>query len=330
MSRSEAPQDPRQYVRITTDIAMNPKLAVIDSPAASWTYVCSIAYSGGSYTDGHFPVAAVLRLAGTDKDVAEALVEQELWHLPGHDCARCPQPKAGYAYVHDYLHHQRSKEEAQELSDKRRLAGMAGAQARWGKPKPPEEPRGKRIPNAKAAAEQPLWQEDDTSVASAMASAMPNGWQTDGKAMAEERRGEENYTAPTALPAQRALAVVPDDPMTITQRSKAITDAYAVAEPMCKWPAVNGVVIKAIKTEKWSDTEIRDAMLRLAGEGRSVTVDTLRTELNGLPTPKKTAYVAPPSNAPDRIPAAERCPDHRDQRAVSCRHCAARAKAGAR
>lgn len=71
--------------------------------------------------------------------------------------------------------------------------------------------------------------------------------------------------------------------LSITQRSKGITDAYAAAEPMCKWPAVNAIVIRAIKSEKFSDDEIRDALLRLAKEGRGVTVESLRVELAGLP-----------------------------------------------
>ena len=76
--------------------------------------------------------------------------------------------------------------------------------------------------------------------------------------------------------------------LTITQRSKIITDAYAAAEPMCKWPAVNGVVIKAIKSERFADDEIQAALLRLAKEGRGVTVETLRVELAGL-TPRPSA-----------------------------------------
>lgn len=71
--------------------------------------------------------------------------------------------------------------------------------------------------------------------------------------------------------------------LTLNQRSKAITDQYAAAEPMCKWPAINGIVAKAIQARKWSDHEIRDALLRLAKEGRGVTVETLRIELCGLP-----------------------------------------------
>jgi hypothetical protein len=84
-------------------------------------------------------------------------------------------------------------------------------------------------------------------------------------------------------PSVSAGAVAPAAPMTITQRSKRITDAYAAVEPMCKWVAVNGIVIKAVKADKWTDLEIRDALLRMAGENRSVTIDSLRTELAGLP-----------------------------------------------
>jgi hypothetical protein len=52
---------------------------------------------------------------------------------------------------------------------------------------------------------------------------------------------------------------------------------------MSKWPAVNAIVVKAIKAGRWTDEEIHAAMQRLAREGRSVTVDTLRVELDGLP-----------------------------------------------
>lgn len=71
--------------------------------------------------------------------------------------------------------------------------------------------------------------------------------------------------------------------LTVTQRSKIITDAYASLEPLCKWPAVNGIVGRAIKANKWSDDEILAAIQRLAKDGRPVTVDTLRVELTGLP-----------------------------------------------
>jgi hypothetical protein len=84
-------------------------------------------------------------------------------------------------------------------------------------------------------------------------------------------------------PPGEQLASPSGNGLTINQRSKRITDAYALAEPMCKWPAVNGVVMKAIKSERFTDDEIQAALLRMAAENRSVTVDSLRTELAGMP-----------------------------------------------
>jgi len=85
--------------------------------------------------------------------------------------------------------------------------------------------------------------------------------------------------------------------LTDTQRSKRLTDAYAQVEPMLNWPAVNGVVLKAVKSGQFADDEIHDALLRLAAEGRSVTVDMLRTELRGFP---------PPRGAPPTVSGADR------------------------
>lgn len=86
-----------------------------------------------------------------------------------------------------------------------------------------------------------------------------------------------NPSAPPALPADA----------TIGQRSKSITDAYYEIEPMSNWPAVNGVVTKAIRTGRWPDDEIRAAMFRLAESSRSVTTDSLRVEIVGLPASRQ-------------------------------------------
>ena len=88
--------------------------------------------------------------------------------------------------------------------------------------------------------------------------------------------------------------------LSVTQRAKRITDAYSAAEPMSKWPAVNGIVIKAIKVERWSDDQIAAALLRMAGEGRPVTVDSLRIELDGMPAR------ASPNGADGKVAAALR------------------------
>ena len=116
----------------------------------------------------------------------------------------------------------------------------------------------------------------------------PRGWGegdggTEGDSPSPESRADA-LPAPGAAAPRPTQATLdgtepPPSPLTITQRSKRITDAYAAAEPLCKWPAVNAVVIRAIKAEKWTDEEIEDAVLRLAATNRSVTVDALRHEL---------------------------------------------------
>lgn len=91
--------------------------------------------------------------------------------------------------------------------------------------------------------------------------------------------------------------------LTETQRSKRLTDAYAEAVPMCKWPAVNGVVLSAIKSGKFADDEIRAALLRMAAENRSVTIDSLRTELVGFPASRRAGNGAARPSTTDRAMA---------------------------
>lgn len=238
MPRSEAPQDPRPYIRISCDLPMNPKLDAIDDPAAGWAYVVSLCYCGQSLTDGHFPIRAVLRLANVDKDVADALNQQELWHLPGHGCDRCPQPKPGHAVIHDYLRHQRSGDEVRDLTSKRREAGRRGAARRWAETKAHEQPPG--MANA---------------IASAMASAEQMPWQNDGKTMAEERRGEENQIQNQRTPSGASSASPPDatsTPANGSKRGTRIPDDFAVTPAMVEWatnrcPHIDG----RLETEKF-------------------------------------------------------------------------------
>lgn len=71
--------------------------------------------------------------------------------------------------------------------------------------------------------------------------------------------------------------------LTLGQRAREITNWYSSqVEPMCKWPAVNAVVTRALKTGRWKDDEVCAALARLSEDGRPVTVDTLRIQLTGL------------------------------------------------
>jgi len=51
-------------------------------------------------TDGHVP-GSIAKLYGTPAQVRK-LVAVGMWHQAGHACARCPQPRPGDYYMHDY------------------------------------------------------------------------------------------------------------------------------------------------------------------------------------------------------------------------------------
>jgi hypothetical protein len=92
-------------------------------------WVLALGYCSRNLTDGALPGKAVRRWGGTPEQVA-ALVAAGRMHEAGHDCTACPEVAAGDLYVHDYLEHQRSREDAMMLSRKRAEAGRAGGKAR--------------------------------------------------------------------------------------------------------------------------------------------------------------------------------------------------------
>lgn len=127
------------YVKVYDDLEDHPGWQEIDALAESvglWTL--ALIYCGRNRTDGHFPARlAARRWAGSEAAITE-LVAAGRWHEPGHDCEDCPQPAEGQMYLHAYLERQRSREQIDALSEKRREAGRAGGNARvakhFGKP----------------------------------------------------------------------------------------------------------------------------------------------------------------------------------------------------
>ncbi|MDN5933234.1 MAG: hypothetical protein L0I24_19570 [Pseudonocardia sp.] len=178
MARS-TPADYREFVRLSVDLPMNPKLAMIDDPAAGWAYVTALCYCGGNLTDGSFPQTVVMRLAGVKTQVARSLFHAGLWHESGHDCPRCPDPSQGQVVIHDYLDHQRSSDEAKALREARREAGRKGAHSRWS----PDDD-GKSHSKSHTA-----------SHSKSDGKAMADGWQSDDRAMAEVEGEEEKKTS---------------------------------------------------------------------------------------------------------------------------------------
>ena len=67
------------------------------------------------------------------------------------------------------------------------------------------------------------------------------------------------------------------------QRVNALTKVYTEVVPLSNFPAVAGVVRKAVRVGLWDDQTIAEALDRLGQDGRSVTTDVLRYELTGFP-----------------------------------------------
>lgn len=96
-----------------------------------------------------------------------------------------------------------------------------------------------------------------------------------------------------------AEAGAKDAPETIEQRSNRLTKTYVDAVPLSNFAAIRGVVRKAINAN-YDDQPIIDALSRLAADGRSVTTDTLRYELEGRP-PSRAAPAARPSTTDQAV-----------------------------
>ena len=163
-----------------------------------------------------------------------------------------------------YLKRNPSREEVAELSEVRSKAGRTGGR------------KSRKRPAQRASQHPPK--------ASGNQLANQDAKQTGSKPVSVSVPETETNQAPTVPAAANGL--------TPTQRSKPITDAYADAQPMCRWPAINGVVIHAIKSGKYADEEIRSALLRMAGSGQGVSVESLRVEIEGF-TPRRRATQPP-------------------------------------
>lgn len=99
----------------------------------------SISWCNDRLTDGRVPPGTV-RILGGDEAEAEELVRVGLWEKDGR----------GYR-VHDYLDFNKSRVQVQEERIQRRLAGQAGAQARWHPVSDPPSGTANEVPSEPAS-----------------------------------------------------------------------------------------------------------------------------------------------------------------------------------
>lgn len=122
----------KTFVKVFDDIDDHPAFMMVSTEALG-LWVKSLTYCNRNLTDGHFPQRAVGKWHDSDTDAPAQLTEAGRWHLPGHVCGDCPQPAAGFLYVHGYLDVHKSREEVQEQSKARAAAGAAGGKAKAAK-----------------------------------------------------------------------------------------------------------------------------------------------------------------------------------------------------
>lgn len=83
-----------------------------------------------------------------------------------------------------------------------------------------------------------------------------------------------------------ALVEAPKPSRTINQQANDLAKVYYDEVPLSNFPALAKITKKALTCNRYTYDEIKDAMQRLAKDGRTVTVNTLRTELDGAPEPQ--------------------------------------------
>ena len=145
-------KDKRLYMTFPNDFWMHPKIAPL-SVEAKWAFVEMNGYSRMQDLDGRIPAVMMHRM-WTAEVVAELVGSHDERPLMFHDEA------ADVYVIRDYAAHQQTTTDREEMSSKRSESGKLGANKRW---------NGKR-----------------------MASAMANGWQTDGKGIAETETETES------------------------------------------------------------------------------------------------------------------------------------------
>ncbi len=155
--------DPRQHVRLTAGFFTEPgKLGHLADPVERMATLgllgASIGLCREQGTDGHIDPQTVLAATGLPPQYAKTLITDQMWHETDHVCPRCPQPRLGMVYVHDWLLHNPSAAQEAGRRERARANGARGGNSRWAGHQKPEKPqrgpgRPRRSPAPEPAAE---------------------------------------------------------------------------------------------------------------------------------------------------------------------------------
>lgn len=141
-----------------------------------------------------------------------------------------------------------------------------------------------------------------TPDAKAEGSVQTGDWVRLGSGLGPVQTGPlPNSLTTTTSPSGLVAAELPLDgaaravahPMSLNQRAQAITKRYVELVPLSRFPAILSLVKRALSVKQndvllYTDADVEAALVRLAEQGWSVTIDTLRHELEGM-TPLRRA-----------------------------------------
>jgi hypothetical protein len=238
------------WFKIDDQLFGHPKVLSIDPRcrlAAIGLFTLAGSWSSAHLTDGVIPEQLVTSMQATRKQ-CESLVSAGLWDVH-------PQ---GYAF-HDWADYNPTRAEVLAKRQVRAAAGKIGG----------EHSASKRASKIQANASPP-GKQNPSKCFDHVSTPVP-------------ARPDPTTTAPTVLPltSPNGAALVPAVE-SLNQRAQRLTKAYTDIEPVSNFPAVMRIAKKVIAAD-YSDAEIIPALERLARDGRGVTTETLRIELQGLP-----------------------------------------------
>lgn len=231
-----------------------------------WTLCGSWASSA---TDGFVPNEEVTRY-DPEHYYAKRLCEVGLWEVAEDD------GESGYAF-HDWGDYQPSQQQQQKKRDdtRRRVQEFRGR---------------KRAEQAK--------RDEDGAREHAARERNPepgNPSNAERNALRRNARNAAGNAAPdptrpvpeeTSAPTERPEPGADTDETTelaINRQAQAIAKEYTSRVPLSRFPAVFSIVKRAVKSGRYSTADLSAALVRMAEDNRSVTIDALRIELEGFP-----------------------------------------------
>lgn len=127
-----AERQPKKRYVVSDGMPAHPKLVEAGGDAG-WLHVCALGYCSRYGTDGVISLKQALDVSDrrSAAKLIKILVEQDLWHAPGHQCKKCPQPLPGRYVIHDFLEELGGSADEAAVRQAKGTGGAFGNHQRW-------------------------------------------------------------------------------------------------------------------------------------------------------------------------------------------------------